>query len=302
MKKGWIGLVFIVLMLSSFCGCAGQAGEGDCKCVVELTGMPDEFEMLDENIRENLRISVRLENLVTEKYVYAYLTQENEFAETLKLQPGTYVVEYVSVIPGALVDLEVEAKQERVELTKEQEATLEIAVVNGGTFTDWAWSMSPSRDIMQADVFSGMVQFEGKMIDLTQITSYVNFEYGEQIRAREKATFGNSEKGVYLTVQNQGDEATDWRNCKILEVSFRKNNVVFSKGVSLGMSASAITHQEKGLLGLPDVMSGTVLVGMGYADTNAGYLDEKTGNKLTLTITPNGDYISQISYAFEVFE
>ncbi len=291
-----------LLMIFGLCACGQKGQEGACECVVELKDLPDEFEKLPENLRKNVEISVSIENVVTEKSVSAKLTEENDFEETLHLNPGTYRVTYTHVSPGNLIGLKVEASEEKFELEPERDEDVEVTVVNAEEFADWAWSMDATREIVQTSVFSGTVQFEGQLVELKQIAQYVEFEYENQIGSYEKATFGNSEKGVYITVQNQSEEPTGWKDCEILEVSFRKNNVIFGKGICLGMDVTEVVHEDTGLLGVPDAMSGTVLMGAGYADTSASYIQGKSGDKLTLVIESGGDYIRSISYAFEVFE
>lgn len=295
-------LAIMLLLLSGLCACGSEGKDGDCECVVELKNLPDEFEKLPENIRKNVEISVSIENVVTEKEVQAYLTEENDFKEVLYLNPGTYRVIYVYAFPSALAELELEASEEKFELTRDEEAEVEVAVVNADAFADWAWSMDATREIVQADVFSQTVQFEGQLIELKQIVQYVEFTYDKQIASYDRVTIKNADKGVSITVQNQGEEPAKWTDCEILEMTFRKNNVIFGQGICLGMNVSEIVHEEEGMLGTPDEMTGTVLMGTGYADTNASYINEKSGDKLTLEIESSGDYVSAINYAFEVFE
>lgn len=302
MRRGLRVLGMALLMVFGLCACGNEGQEGACECVVELVDLPDEFEKLPENIRKNVEISVAIENVVTEKEVQAYLTEENDFQEVLYLNPGTYRVIYVYAFPSALAELEVEASGEKFELTRDEEAEVEVSVVNTEAFADWAWSMDATREIVQADVFSQTVQFEGQLIELKQIVQYVEFTYDNQIASYDRVTIKNADKGVSITVQNQGEEPAKWTDCEILEVTFRKNNVIFGQGICLGMNVSEIVHEEEGLLGTPDEMTGTVLMGTGYADTSASYIHGTSGDKLTLAIESGGEYIRSISYAFEVFE
>lgn len=295
-------LAILFLVLSGLCACKSTGMEGSCECVVDLKDLPNEFNKLPDSIRENVEISVTIENVVTEKEMKAYLREENDFQETLYLNPGTYRVRYVYVASNALAGLEVEASEEKFEVTGEDGAQVDVFVVNAEEFADWVWSMDATREIVQTDIFSRTVQFEGQLIGLKQITQYVEFSYEKKVGSYDKVEIGNADKGVYITVQNQSKEPADWTECELLGVSFRKNNVIWGQGICLGMDVAEIVHEADGLLGTPDAMAGTVLMGTGYADTTASYISEKSGDKLTLTMESGGDFVKSISYAFEVFE
>lgn len=302
MRRKWIVCSLLLLLLGGLCACGNEKKEGECECVVELKDMPAEFKMLPENILENMRISVSVENIVTEKGATAYLTQENEFSETLYFQPGTYRVTSVYVSPSNLLELDAEASEEKFELDRKNETEVEVFIANAEAFADWAWSMEATREIVQADAFSRMVQYEGQVIDLKQIAQYVEFSYDSQIAAYDKVTLKNVDKGVYITIQNQNEEPASWTSCEIIEVSFRKNNVILGQDIRLGMDVTPLVHKEDGILGTPDKMSGTALIGAGYSTTKASYVDGESGDVLTLEIDSSGDYIRGLTYAFELFE
>lgn len=300
MKKGLL-LWAVLILFIGLTGCGAKALEGDCKCVVALENVPKELDMLDENLLEQFYVKVHMENIYSEKTMTVELNAENDFEAELKLQPGTYKIDYCYAGPTFLVPIEVESKVEKVELTKENTESVQVAITNESDFVDWAWSMNPSREILEAGAFSHKVQFEGQLIDLTEITNYVEFNYDKQVSSYKKATI-SGEKGVAITVLNENDAAANWQDCKLIEVSFGKNNVIWGQGAFIGMDVAKAANAKTGLYGKPASMSGTVLVGLGYADTCVSWLDEKSGDKLTLTIEPGGDYISGITYALEAFE
>ena len=94
----------------------------------------------------------------------------------------------------------------------------------------------------------------------------------------------------------------DWQECELIKVTFKKNNVIWGQGAFVGMDVTKAVHAEKGLYGEPYAMSGTVLAGLGYDRTYVSYLDTMSGDKLTLEIVPDGDYVSGICYELKVFE
>lgn len=301
MKRGSLVFALVILILG-LTGCGKNELEGDCKCTIALLDVPKELEMLDENLLEEFNISVRLENIYTEKTIDVRLTAANDFCQELKLQPGTYLIKYTYAGPVSLIPVEVEVKQEKIELTRGTPLAVDVVITNRKEFADWAWDMEASREILEESAFSGEIQFEGQMIDVTRIADYVEFEQKSKIPAYEKETLTNSEKGVSIVVQNTGDEAVNWRECELIKVSFKKNNVIWGQGAFVGMDVTKAVHAQKGLYGAPYAMSGTVLAGLGYTFTYVSYLDPMSGDKLTLEIVPDGDYISGISYELKVFE
>lgn len=302
MKKGiWLSVIVCMLMLG-LSGCGRNALEGNCECIVALTEIPKELEMLDENILDEFYIKVELENIYSEKSMDVKLTADNDFQVKLKLQPGTYLVRYLYAAPSYLVPVEVASRQEKVELTKDSKTTVDIFITNQEDFSDWLWNMDPSREVLQEDAFSHRVQFEGKMIDIEDITDYVEFSYDSSLRAYEKATISNSEKGVTITVLNDSNIDAVWQDCKLIEVSFSKNNIIWGQGAFVGMDVTKAVNAKTGLYGEPSSMAGTILAGLGYSSTKVSWLDETSGDKLTLMIAPDGDSISGITYAFEAYE
>lgn len=301
MKKRRLFLAVSALMLG-LTGCGEHALEGDCECVVSLLEVPKELEMLDENVLEQFVINVELENIYSEKSIDVELTAENDFCKELKLVPGTYLVKYCYAGPHKLVPLEVGAKQEKLELKRDTPLSVDVVITNGEEFADWAWSSEPTREILEENAFSHRVQFEGQLIDVTQITDYVEFTYDNKVGGYDKAVISNEEKGVTIVVQNQSKTAAEWQDCRLAEVSFWKNNVVWGQGAFVGMEVKAAVHAKEGLYGMPDDMSGTVLAGLGYDSTYVSYIEENSGDKLTLEIAPDGEYIAEICYGLEVFE
>ncbi|MBQ7774438.1 MAG: hypothetical protein IJ379_00820 [Lachnospiraceae bacterium] len=301
MKKEKL-LLAVLILIFGMTGCGENALEGDCECVVALENVPKELEMLDENVQEQFYISVVLENIYAQESVKVELNAENDFKEELKLQPGTYLINDCFASAAYLVPVEVEAKQEKIELTKDTPLTVDVAITNQEEVADWVWNGEASREILQADIFSRKVQFEGQMMDVSQIMDYVEFTSENQVRALEKATLHNTEKGVSIVVLNETESDADWKACKLMEVRFTKNNAIWAQGAHVGMSVKKAVHVQEGLYGKPDSMSGTVLMGSGYSNTLASWTDKSTGDKLTLEIIPDGDYISEIIYSMEVFE
>lgn len=293
-------LIFGALLLS-LTGCENKAVESGSECVIELMEVPKEMEMLSENIKESFRVDVELENVYTEKSVSVELSMEENFKTTLKLQPGTYRVKDCSVSHYSLLPMDVKEAVETVEVFQDKKANLQVRVENPEDVADWIWNQQVQREIMETSAFSHKVQFCGEVIDLKNILNYIEVVYDRPITAYSKEELvGNH--GVTITVLNETAEAADWRNCTLKKVAFRQSNVVWGQGAYPGMAVKDAVHAQDGLYGKPTKIEGTVLVGTGYDHTKVVWLDEKSGDKLTLWIHPDGDYIYSIVYEFAVFE
>ncbi len=298
-KVRWLPLLLLIAMCLG--GCGSKAVEGECECLVELTGLPKEMDKLDDNIREQLYVSVNLENIYTEKRVSVDLVAKEDFKAELKLKPGTYRVHYCYASDSNLLPWKVKEKQDTIELMKDKEEVLKIEVTNPEEVTDWIWNLQAGREVLQEDAFSHRVQFEGQLIDVEEILNYVEFEYEGEIRPYEKKTI-SGDKGVTVMVVNEEASPKPWQECTLKKVSFGQSNVIWGQGAYIGMPVKEAVHAEEGLYGMPANMNGTILAGLDYGPTNINWLDGKSGDKLTLTIHRTGDYISGISYEFEVYE
>lgn len=301
MKKRRI-LWAILLCMFSMTGCAENTLAGDCKCVVAVEDMPRELMMLDANVLENFYIRISMENIYTEEEVDVKLCAENQFQTELKLQPGTYRMSDCYAASSYLVPIEVECAQEKLELTRDDPKSVMIQITNRDEFVDWAWNCEPDREILQADAFSHKIQLDGQVIELEQIKDYVEIDYEEKVSGFAKVTLNNTKKGISMVVQNTDEDAVGWKDCKLLEIHFTKNNVIWGRGAHVGMNVAEAVHATQGLYGKPDSMSGTILAGVGYDKTYVNWSDEESGDKLTLAISSDGDFISEIIYYLEVFE
>ncbi len=301
MKKSTI-LVVMVLCMLGLGGCSDNALKGDSECVVSVEDMPKELSMLDENILEQFYIKLTMENIYTEEEIDVRLNAENDFRVELNLIPGTYRIVSCYNYSSRLVPMELEAVQEKVELTKDGKGTVDIRITNREAFSDWAWNCEASREILQADAFSRKIQLDGQVMELEQVKDYVTFEYDEKVAGFEKVTLSNGEKGITVVLQNTQEEAAGWQDCKLVEIHFTKNNVIWGQGAHVGMDVTQAIHATDGLYGKPDDMSGTILAGVGYDHTYVSWLNEDNGDKLSLELEPDGDYISEIIYYPGIYE
>ena len=200
------------------------------------------------------------------------------------------------------VSPQVESDRDSYEIQRDQENKIELTITNETEFNRWVAQMWVDPVIRRAGQFSGQIQFEGQVIDLERIADHVEFEEESQVAPHQKTELDNGEKGVHITVLNEGESAKSWRECRVIRVRFTKDNVIFGQGVRVRTPASEILHGEDGIYGMPARLDGCVLIGLSYDDFQAVYNDDTTGDRMTLTVDPGGDYITQIDYEFAVFE
>lgn len=297
----WRLWILCSILLLGLPGCGKESEESGGDCLIELTEVPKEMDMLGENVKEHFSVRVSLQNIYTEKRHSVELYMEDDFQTTLKLKPGTYQVESCSVSDYSLLPMEVKAKTDTVEVLPDKKAKLQIKIENPEAVSDWIWDQQAQREIMEAGAFSHKVQFRGEIIDLKEILNYIEVEYDKPIKGYEKQVLPGSD-GISITVMNETAEPLDWQNCTLKKIHFGKANVIWGQGAYPGMAVKDAVHATEGLYGKPTKMGGTVLAGTGYGRTQASWLDEKSGDKLSLWIATDGEHISSIEYEFAVFE
>ncbi|MFG6356826.1 MAG: hypothetical protein K1W26_08405 [Acetatifactor sp.] len=304
MKTGRIlrrAMSLLCVLALSLTGCAktGKLDEGDCACVVRLESIPQEFKMLGDNEKSLLGIEVVLENITTERRYTFALNEENGFAQDASLNPGTYKVYYCSASPYFL-HMKMKAREDQLNVSKGGSNELTVYIENMEEFTDTVWNAQPTREIMQQDKFSRKVQWNGQIIDMQDITEYIDFTLDRQVRGYEQVSLSGS--GIMITVQNQTSESVDWTECELIKVQAGASDVIFPQGARVGMSVKEIVHAQDGIYGTPDSMTGFLLIGTGMDKTGMVYYDESSGDKITLECTTDAEYICDIIYEFAVYE
>lgn len=294
-------LLMGLLLMMGMSACTNKPVESGSECIIELIGVPKEMDMLSDNIRENFYVRVSLQNIYTEKRTSVELYEADDFKTSLKLQPGTYRVEYCSVARKQLLPMEVKETTDTVEVFQDKTAKLMVKVENPEEVSDWIWNQQGKREVIDAGAFSHTIQFCGEIIDLKDILNYIEIDAEQPVKAYEKQVLTGT-NGVSITVLNETGEPAKWQDCTLKKVRFGTSNVIWGQGAYPGMSVKDVMHVQEGLYGKPTKMTGTVLVGTGYGDTMASWLDEKSGDKLTLEISSDGKMIDSIEYEFAVFE
>lgn len=301
MKK-FLFLCLLPILLLTACGNEGKLDEGDCLCKVYFTDIPREFSMLDENLQKDFEIHVTLENLTTEKIYRISLEQENDYSMTAKLHPGVYNVVSVYGSMEKYTGISVSTPVEQIELSRDAEVEIPISVDNMAEFTNHWMTVQPMPEMLLADKYSGLIQINRKVIAITDILPELTIEYSTPVNPKEKIQLTDSEHGIVVTLQNRSDTAQSWKDCDAIAIRVTKNTVVFPDGVTLGMAPKKVCHRTEGLYGEPTKMSGSILFGFDFDNSNAIYIDPVSGNKITLGIAADGSCIQHITYELAVFE
>lgn len=302
-KKHWIFIVlFTTVLLMAGCGKEGRLDEGDCPVEVRLAGLPTGYAELTKDQKEKIEVKLQLENETNGKRYSFRLNEDNHFSQEASLKPGTYRVIYCYISGNGAVKMEGEASVESTVISTDTINIISVSVTNEAKFNRWVTQMRPDTGILRAGQFSRTVQFEGEIINLEDILDYVDFTYDQKIRARDEAVIHDSERGVYVTLYNDTKESVSWKKCKVIGVRFTKDNVIFGKGARVKMPAEEILHAKDGIYGTPDSLKGCVLIGAEYDDFDAIYHDNILGDRMTVKVDSFGEYITEISYDFDVFK
>ncbi|MDL2301559.1 hypothetical protein LJC58_04300 [Lachnospiraceae bacterium OttesenSCG-928-D06] len=303
-KYGFAVLSLLVIALAG-CGKTGDANEGDCHLAVSMETIPKELNYVNENLYDNLSVFVNLENLANENHYKVALNAENDFSEDLYLNPGEYRITSCYTSPSGLQVLSVDTRQEKVSLSYEEEDELDVFIDNYDAYIQWVNHNVAGAEILQSDKFSRKVQIQGEMVLLDELMEKYVFapeSNMETVYPYKEIEVKNKDLGITLTLQNQTSESLSYKQCTVIGATFNGNHVILGGGVRLGMDITSVSHDKTGIYGIPDYCKGTVLIGTGYDSTDMIYLDEKSGDRITLTYHPERNYIMTIHYEYAMFE
>lgn len=300
-SRFFIPAFLILVFCLAGCGKTGKLNEGACKCTIVFTDVPKELSMLEENLQDNFRIRLELRNIANDKEYKITLNAANDFKKEISLNPGTYQIMGPYIDQASNIALKLSADKEDITLAPEVPSTISIRVDNQKEFTEHWMAIQPIPEVLLAEKFSEKIQFNRQLINIKDILPYLNLSYDKQVKAYGKASVMDTDLGITVLLQNTGSTATDWKNCKLYGIQVTKNNVVFPKGVTLGMTAKKVCHNKDGLYGEPDRLSGTLLFGWSFGKTDAIYTDPASGDKIIINLGSDGNFIHSITYQFGQF-
>lgn len=300
--------MFLVLALAG-CTKTGKLNEGNCKCSISFVDIPRELTLLEENVQSNFAIRLTLKNISNEKLYYITLNKDNDFSKEISLHPGIYQVYSLYTSEAYNTQLSVTTDAESIELKEDAPAILRVYVDNPDEFTAHWMAVQPMPEMLLADKFDGLIQVNRRIFNLRDTDSSelisqfdLNYDKDRSVPAYKKIEVKDSEAGVTLIMQNQTDNARDWRSCTVVGILVTKNNVVFPQGVTLGMAPSAVCHDKTGLYGAPDTFSGSLLYGLQLDETYAIYNDPESGDRITIDLGSGDSSIRSIRYELAQYE
>lgn len=298
-------LLFLLTMLSlTACGKEGKLDEGDSKCNVYFTDIPKEFTMLEQNLLDEFEIRITLENTINETTYAIILNQENDYSTQISLHPGTYKVCYVSNNMSQYNGIHLAAGAETIELSPDTVGELAVVIDNPEEFQKIWMATQPMPEMLLADKFSRQLQINRKVIDMADILNEIELtpENNGSVNPYRKLNLTNNEYGITVTVLNNTEKTLLWKECDVISIRATKNMVVFPEGITLGMASDKILNKTSGLYGEPDACTGSLLFGWQFDDTSFFYNDSVSGDKITVKLSPDVDYIQEITYEFALFE
>ena len=301
-KRRLLLLMLPLFILLASCGNRGKINEGDCAGTVMFQGLPKEFSLLEENLQKEYEIKVTLTNVTTEKYYEVVLNQKNDFKQSVSLHPGSYKVSVYASLTS-LTHLHVKTTEDTVIFDRNRETAVVIIPENVEEFTEHWMESHPEAEILSADKFSRLVQVNRKVMPIKDVITELDLsDMDKVLEGYQKTTLTDNERGITIVLQNKMSTEQPLSNCEVVSLSVTSNTVVFPDGVSLGTSPAKVCHKETGLYGLPTRFEGFFLYGWDFDETKAIYLDPVSGDRITITFTPDGSAISEITYEMAVFE
>ena len=294
--------LFAVCMLLLFslsaCGRGGTLHEGDCILNVSFINIPKEYNMQEDNLKKRSEIKITLQNVVTEKLYCFALNSDNSYYQQLTLNPGTYQVLKVAYTMADFNGIKLDTNTDTLELSTQSPSELLISIDNDKEFTSRWMDIQPMPEILLADKFSRLIQINRQVIPISKIAAQLSLSHYEKLKPSEKVTLSDSDYGITITIENQGNELRSHRDCTVRSIEFSKNTVVFPEGVTLGMAPETVFHSQNGYYGEPTGLGGTIFYGTGMQETKVIYTDPASGDTITIKTDPEGNYIIGISYEF----
>lgn len=308
-----IQLLILIFILASLglAGCTpvlyGNTEVGDCVLDVAFINVVAQdkssaFMNIDDDIRNQIEIEVVLQNIITERKYSITLSKDNSFLYEAKLFPGTYRVVSVESSMNEYTGMHVAATDEVVEIDRESSKILRVAIDNEQEFIEFQNNLVASDDIVMLPRFSRKLMISGTMVDVQDAMIALGIQSNEQVKPYAKCEIEDEIHGIELTVLNDSSSSKPASECKIIAIHIKKSTAMLPGGITLGMQAETICNKETGLYGEPTGFEGVAMYGQGLGDVKAIYLDNESGDKISLEINSREGYITGIIYELEVYE
>lgn len=298
-----LSIVLLLVACGSLFGCGDSESKGNLN--IYLYGMPmDIYSQLSANIRSDISIGVTLHNRENGEITRVELTDKNGYNVWVDLPQDYYDIGSVYMTNTERAMFDVETDIEEIKVTDDDVAHLAIVLKDVDGFQTSIMNNIPTNEILQYDIFSRMVQYNGVVMDLNKLPTTLLFlpsGTGELAPDEQRYIGSSSHPGVSIIVQNNSQDMLSPWDCAFIGVHFSHNNIVLPPGVKIGMDVGEISHSETGLFKTPTYFTGTPLMGSGLDGTNLVYYNSETGDQITCQVLAGENYVSAITYKFSVY-
>lgn len=314
MKKHKISLLLILLILMaslSMTGCSpvlpGSTVVGDCTLNVAFLNVLTEggegtFHGIDDDIRNQVEISIELQNIITERRYFIKLNQGNSYIYTAKMNPGIYRIVSVDGSMNKYTGMHLSAGAETVELKRDVPSNLSIYIDNKDEFMAFQENLVADTAIVTSGRFSRNIWIDKELVNIQNIASHLEISDEREVKPYAKCEVRDDDKGVTVIYLNDSSEGRSWRECKVIGISIDKSSVLFPGGITLGMKTETVCNKDTGLYGQPSEFEGVAIYGLPVGGLRAVYKDSASGDKLSIDVDSDDGYITGITYEIEVFE
>lgn len=303
LKKTIMALFCLSLFMLTGCNGYGKLDEGDISCQVVLNNMPIEFYKLPDNVKEYFEVIITLTSTSTGKKYDFVLNEANSFSCAATLDPGSYKLLSYSCESVYVPNIEINFSADELIVTENGNNTLSVSLLDADALIAWINASTPYSDIICRDMFSRVLQLEGSVISMTDIIDTYVFDHAsDMVAPHNQAVVSNTYYGLEITVVNNSAASLYARDCEISKISCTTNYAVFPGGASLASTPEEIFHATNGIYGIPTHISGDFLYGSYYNNQTVEYIDEISGDKITILIDAADNRIISIDYEFAVYK
>ncbi|WP_149678660.1 hypothetical protein [Thermoclostridium caenicola] len=307
-KRFVLSMTFIMLVAAVVAGCSKSidASVYNTDCEFYLEGLPEEYNLLPDEIKKETGVWIRLGSVTSDRVYEVLLNEENGFRQSVEgLIPGKYEVNY-GVTNSRYSRLRVKVDINNIIIEKNNHYEIPAYMADPSEFVREIMNLQPQDELLNADIFSRKVQYNGRIIDLYNIRDEMKFVAPKDKRLAPKETIeipSSDHEGVSIIVQNQTQKYIEASEATFTGVRFsRNNNVVFPKAITLGTSLRDLAHASEGIMGTPDYCLGSPVVYYNIDATILVYVDKNSGDRISFHYESGKSYVSSITYEFEKYE
>lgn len=310
MNKKTFNSVILICCLVSLLGtsCKKDTDESKWNAVanVYVDNLPQEYNDLSEAVKESVSFYVRISNPSKDKEYYISLKQDNKYSNKMNVLPGTYMVNDVVVHSGLLGAFDATISEETLVVERNSESNLVVSLVNPEDIIKRIKKNMESQEILDAGLFSRKIQYGGNVYNMESLPEIMHFNYPSDkmlMHGEEMRINAEDNMGVAIIVKNTSeDKKLPPSQCECIGFEFFNISTVLPKGIKLGLPLDKIVNAKTGLAKTPNYCLGTPLIGMDLEDTTLVYIDEVSGDRMSIYFNAKDREVDSISYEFNRYQ